>query len=65
MSIAKAMRFRKGKVNETTLYVKIKNGNIYRHPTPMSFEQMKVLIQAIRDNDCRIKLNNWELARAK
>jgi len=59
MSIGRAVSFAAGKVHPTRLYIKLKNGNVYYHPTLMEREQMRAFAIKIKESGSKVQLKHW------
>ena len=65
MSQGKAIDVREGKQSACNVYIKLKNGNVYRYPKPLDEPEKKKLIAGIESRNGKVQLKHWELAKKK
>lgn len=65
MSQGKAIEHRQGKLNARNLYIKLKNGSVYRYPKPLGEAQQSSLLARIEKNKNTVQLKHWEKVEKK
>jgi hypothetical protein len=64
MSIGSVVKAGRGKQFKGHLYIELKNGAVYKHPTYLTQEAQHKLLSKVAENGRRVHLNNWDRVRA-
>lgn len=64
MSQGIAVKIARGKVRPERLYIRLKNGAVYKHRETLSPEQQEQTKQALINAKGRVTLRYWERVRA-
>lgn len=65
MSRGIAVSARHGKKDQRVLYIQLKGGSVYRHPTLMSEAKMAQVCKTIAERDFMVELKHWKKVNRK